>query len=708
MAKQVQIGRDALVFSRVQNLGGCDITPTPTPTAACLTVNLDTQITCNEYVVKNAQAPSSCNKTLDAMVGEDNSVLLCGSAVCGSIINTSNISESILVKSKLTTLTDSENNIKQVFTTDPTFSSNGKINQSFYDSSNFKVPSKFNCILSQVSSGQNRVIVAGDNNNKPLIGRYILSSGDPDRTFGFNTGFVTLGNIANNSIRLINVFGIALQADNRIIVFCNAYDIVNKYSLCVIVRLTNSGLMDTTFNQNKGYIPIRSTLPEFEGNRIVGTRIKRQNNAIYIVCEAFSSAKKNTCIVAKYLLNDAVLDNTFGIENLIYINIDDNNTYYHNLFINQDTLYIIVNSQNLSLHILPHDNQGAIDTTKQPIVINKDIFGIVDQTVADPNGVLEVNFLNIPCEEVVVDNNIIIGVNLNILSNSINTIGPNTNSGFHWFEKQALSKVETQYDSVQYRDCSILPCDRQPQDSYGTLVIDNQKVTKYHTPGRILYGLISISSDMSSVSPIKLDRFDSLAPHNVLKNILKLNNSYVAAGYSGDNFYSLLSLKTLSLVPDETSLGPSKLDAVGFIDFDDACDDPVEEFIVEEECPCAPPPTPTPTPTSVLPTSDIYITDIFGECQGDIPVLSVVWNKNIASLTGSYVLQIVRNTTDRTEILATTFNIASSVNSDRVQLDLSNLNTDLNNRTCIASIIDNAGNVITSKIFVLSISNCQQ
>lgn len=708
MAKQIQIGRDKLVFTKVQNIGSCDVTPTPTPTSACLTINLDTQITCDEYNVLNAYRSSSSNKLIDAMIGPDNSILACGVSLCGSIVNTSNISESTICKTKIETISDNEGGQKRAFVLDTTFSNNGKINQAFYDTSNLKVPSKFTCMIPQIASGQNKVIVGGENNNKPLIGRYILSTGSEDRTFGFNTGFITLDTIANDSIRLINVFGLALQTDNRILVFCNAYDISKKHSLCVVIRLTNSGLLDTTFNQNEGYIALRSSLPEFDGNRIVGIKIKKINNFIYIIAESFSSLKKNTIIVTRYLLNESSIDATFGNNNFIYINIDDKDTYYHTLFEQDDSLFVVANSQNRVLHIVPHKNTGEPDTEKTTLKINNDIFSIIDRTAADPNGVLNVNFLNMPCEEVIIDNNIILGVNVNILSNSINILGPNNNSGFHWFEKQALTRVDAEYDSVEYRDCAILPCDRQPQDSYGTLVINNQKITKYYTPSRILYGLISISKDLSSASGMKLDRFDNLSPHNILKSITKLENSYIATGYSGDNFYSAMSMKTLSLTPNSTSFGPDKSDVVGLIDFDDSCPTAaaaVQEFVVEE-CPCAPAPTPTPTPTPILPTSEVYISDILGECQGDIPVLSVSWVKNNIDLIGNYVIQIVRNNPDRPEILASTFSIARAVNSDKVQLPLTNIAPELNNRTCIANIIDSSGNTVHSKIFVLSISVC--
>ena len=82
--------------------------------------------------------------------------------------------------------------------------------------------------------------------------------------------------------------------------------------------------------------------------------------------------------------------------------------------------------------------------------------------------------------------------------------------------------------------------------------------------------------------------------------------------------------------------------------------------------------------------------------------------KNIDNLIGSYVLQVVRNSTDKPEILATSFDIDRATNSGDIVLELDQLSAELNNRTCIASIINNLGEVIHSKIFVLSINNCQQ
>lgn len=705
MAKQIQIGKDKLVFSKVQNLANCEVTPTPTPTPACLTVNLDTQVTCNEYSVVDSYQPSSSSKLMDAIVVSDNSIVACGTSLCGSITNTTSVTESVICKNKIKTTTKDGVPAK-VIDLDETFSKGGKISQPFYGATNLKVPSKFNCIISQIASGQNKLIAAGDNDNRPLIARYLLSSGAADRTFGFNTGYVTLDNISDNNIRLINVFGLAIQTDNKIVVFCNAYDTVNKHSVCIILRLTNSGAIDSTFNQNKGFISLRSTLPEFDGNKIIGTRIKKQDNTIYLILESFSSVKNNTVILAKYLLNEASLDNTFGEQGFVYINIDDKNTYYQNLFSVDSILYVVANSQNKKLHVIPYQLNGTKSTTKQTLEISNQIFSITEEGT-NSTGFLTVNFINMPCDEIMIDNNIVLPININVLSNSIDTLGSTTNSGFHWFEKQALAQANVEYNSVTYRDCSVLPCDRQPHDSYGTLSINDQRIKKYYTPARILYGFIAINKDISSASPIRLDRFDSLVPHNVLKSVLLLDNNYVAVGYSGDNFYSTLCFKTVNLSPNTSSFGPQSSDISNFVNFDDTCKTSIlsDEFVVEE-CPCAPTATPTPTPTPILPTSDVYISSIIGECQGDSPILSVTWTKNVADLVGSYVLQIVRNSADKPEILAGTFDIARNNSSGIVTLELSQLAPELNNRTCIASIVDNAGNVVHSKIFVMTISSC--
>ena len=275
----------------------------------------------------------------------------------------------------------------------------------------------------------------------------------------------------------------------------------------------------------------------------------------------------------------------------------------------------------------------------------------------------------------------------------------------HWLEKQALVTGSFEYSRLSYRDCATLPCDRQPEDSNGTLNILEKSIRKHNTSSRILFGYIKISSDLSSVSSVKIDRFNKLVPHNLIKKLTKLDNNYVAVGFSGDNTNSTLDIKTVTFDTDQSLLGPFNSDIVGSIDFSDSCSVLVEDFVSVEECPCAPGPTPTPTPTPLLPTSDLYISNIVDKCVGDSPAVGITWKKNKA-LQGSYVLQVVRNTTDKPEILASTFDVASDVYESTLDILLTGVDASLNNKTCIASILDSVGNVVYSKIFVFIIRNC--
>ena len=714
MTKQISIGKDPLVFSKQTSGGGincppCETTPTPTPTTVCITVNLKSEIACDAYDIVDSMKSISVDKLTDAVV-TDNSIILSGYSSCNSITSSSNISESILAKTKLVTKT--ENDITSTsFNLDTTFSINGKVNSAFYDSTNLKVASKFSCVINQVSSGQTKIIAAGESGYKPLIARY-LASGSIDRTFGFNSGYVSLDTINNDKIRLINVFAISLQTDNKIIVFCNAYDLINKHSVCIAVRLTNSGVIDTTFNSNLGYIPFRSLLPEFDGNKIVGKSIKQYGNVIYVIFESFSSTKRNTVIVVKYLLGDSKIDTAFGTDGYLYTNINNKDTYYQTLFVKNinstDTLNVVANGENKSLTIFKYLINGSRSPDLKDLSIDNQIFKVANDVNPSDIRPLTISFLNSPCDELDMTDYLILPLNINILSNPIDVIGTSSRSLLHWLEKQSLLVGSFEYSRLSYRDCVALPCDRQPEDSNGTLNVLEKSIKKYNTSSRILFGYLKISPDLSSVTAVKIDRFNKLVPHNLLKKITKLDNAYVAVGFSGDNTNSTLNIKTITFDNNALILGPFPSDIVGQIDFGDSCSTLVEDsiFVGVEECPCAPGPTPTPTPTPLLPVSDLYISSISDKCVGDSPAVSISWKKNKQGLQGSYVLQVVRNTVDKPEILASTFDITSDAYENTIDILLTGVDTSLNNKTCIASILDSVGTVIYSKIFVFIIRNC--
>lgn len=723
MAEQVQFGRDPIEFEKEDKSSGIicpglQVTPTPSPTIACLSVNLKTIIDCKSYDIIDAYKSTSIDKINETILLDDNSIISCGSSVCSSILNENYISESTIIKTKLNS-SNIGGVISREFVLDNAFNNNGKINTAYYDNNNLKVNSKFSIVTRQVSSGQNRILAAGTNNNKPLIARYLASSGIIDRTFGFGTGFVSFEFLKNETIKLISVFGLLVQTDNRIVVFCNAYDLINKRSIVVILRLTNSGSLDTSFANNQGYIELRSELPEFDGNKILGKNIYRNNNIVYIVFESFSSIKNNTIILAKYKLDTSELDKSFGNNGYEYINFNNKNTFFHSLILlnnnNESNIYVIGNQENKQLHIFRIYENPTIITPGLPAVtqellatIPDNIFKTNDEFDSNILKELIVKFLDIPVNSMLVDNEILIPINLQILFNSTDVLGTQERTFFHWLENQSLVEGKFNFSRVLYRDCVISPCDRQPEDSYASLNITNQLVNKYNTSSRILFGYMVFDIPSKTISAIKLDRFDSTSVHNIIKNIIKYDNLYIACGYGGDNNYSNLMFKTVSLLPNTSSLGPGANDTIGVFNFDNTCAEPsaITDSLVVEECPCAPASTPTPTPTPVGPTSDVYVTEIVSKCVGDTPTLSVKWKKNRETIQGSYVLQVVRNTSDKPEILASIFNVVRTTNESTIDLSLANIEATLNNKTCLINILDNSGVIIYSQIFVLNIPSC--
>jgi hypothetical protein len=74
-------------------------------------------------------------------------------------------------------------------------------------------------------------------------------------------------------------------------------------------------------------------------------------------------------------------------------------------------------------------------------------------------------------------------------------------------------------------------------------------------------------------------------------------------------------------------------------------------------------------------------------------------------VSGSYVVQITK-ASDKSEIIAASFSINTSDNLGIVSINISSIDKTLNSKTCVASILDNTGSVVFSKIFVLNIRNC--
>lgn len=711
MIKQVQIGKDPLNFNK-QNSAGINCppcqTPTPTPTVACVTVNLKSSIACNNYNVKDSTKLVSTDKLMSVTKLADNELVLAGYGSCLSINESMPVARSLIGKSNLQTTQQSDGKTLTYFSIDNDFGTKGKVNSIFYNSNNLRVSAKFDHITTQTVSGQIKILAAGQTDYKALVARY-SATGALDRTFGAGTGYVTIDTIGE-SIKLLDIFGIHIQTDNKILVFCNGYDILNKRSLGIVIRLTNSGLIDSTFNNNKTYIQLRSSLSEFDGSKFVGKEVYNFNDALYVVFETFSSIKQNTVIVAKYSLSSGAMDDTFGDKGYIYANTDSKNTFLQNIFVktidNKNTICLVINNNSTSLQINKYLETG-IATTDQPLMIPNTVFPVADTN--GNTGSLKVDFENIRCNYLDMGSDVILFVNVSIQSNSIDQLAGSKQSLLHWLEKQSLITGQFNYSGLEYRDCTTVPCDRQPEDSYGTLGVKSQSITKYDTASRILFGYIKLSNNVSAVSSIKLDRFSSLDEHNIAKKVIELSpNSYVLSGYYGNNTYSNFGMKTITFSNDTQSFGPRTNEILGNIDFSDFCNTTtaVDDGIVVEECPCAPAPSPTPSPTPPPATSDIYIDTITDGCDNQIPTVNFNWKKNKQNLTGSYVIQITR-ASDKSELVAASFVVQEVDVQGVVNINVGEIDKAVNNnKTCIASLLDNTGSVVFSKIFVLNIRNC--
>ncbi len=182
----------------------------------------------------------------------------------------------------------------------------------------------------------------------------------------------------------------------------------------------------------------------------------------------------------------------------------------------------------------------------------------------------------------------------------------------------------------------------------------------------------------------------------------------MAAGYCGDSTYSNFAVKTISLTEDTTTTGPKSDDAMFMIDFSDFCAAAVafEDSVVVEECPCAPQATPTPTPTPPATLPDVVVDTIEDLCVDNIPNIKINWIKNRTDLAGQYLVQITQNTSNKEEIVSGTFSVAQNTPSGSLNISLGSVDTKLDKKTCVINILNIAGQIIYSKIFVLTIRNC--
>lgn len=712
MAKQIQIGKDPLNFSKQDNIGincpPCQ-TPTPTPTVACVTVNLKSSIACNNYNIKDSLKLVSTDKLTSIAKLADNQLIMAGYGSCLSINDNIPVPRALVGKTNLQSLQQTDGKTSTFFSTDNDFGTRGKVNSIFYNSNNLRVPAKFDHITTQTVSGQTKIIAAGQTDYKALVARY-SSTGALDRTFGSGVGYVTIDTIGeSSSIKLLDIFGLHIQTDNKILLFCNGYDVINRRSLGIVLRLTNSGLIDSTFNNNQAYIQIRSSLSEFDGSKFAGKEIYHYNDTLYVVFETFSSIKQNTVIVTKYSTISGSIDDTFGDKGYLYANTDKKNTYLQNIFVkkfaDKDTICLVLNNNNTSLQINKYLDNGTA-TTDEPVIIPNNIFSISDAT---NTGSLTVDFKNIRCNHLDLDQEVILFLNVSVKSNSLDQLGGSTQSLIHWLEKQSLITAQYDYSGLEYRDCTTVPCDRQPEDSYGTLNVESQTITKYDTSSRILFGYIKLSDNITKASAIKLDRFTSLEEQNIAKKIIEISPKlYLLAGYYGSNIHSNFGFKTITLSNDTQSFGPRQNEIIGSIDFSDFCNTvaAIDDGIVIEECPCAPAPSPTPSSTPPLITTDIFIDSIVDSCDNQIPIVTFAWKKNKDTLSGSYVIQITR-TSDKSELVAASFEVNTADNQGSVRINVEDIDRAINNnKTCVASILNNTGEVIFTKIFVLNIRNC--
>ncbi len=577
------------------------------------TVNLKTQIHSNYNIVGDDYESFSCQ--VSDSLHHNNHIYICGNYDCYKYDGPANTSGFI---ARVSTTNDN-------LIIDNTFGYQGRATLSHVDGN-----SRFNFVKTVETRNNTRIMAFGTIKDNVIVSTF-LHSGVEDTSFAGN-GHLILDTIHDYKIN--NVFGAYVDKDNTVVLFLNALN-TNKKQNCVLLTKIDFNGNIINLNDQLTITEIRPSLPEFNYSQVIGKNVIEDHNDLYIVYEAFSAVSKNTVIVTK-IDRGFTVDENFGMGGYRYSSMSGGSDHTHITSFIKEFSFSAATKDNFSGYIETENgsyrNFNFTDTAYKLLyvsVLNKDGSVTLQKCDLDGNSysvnlnstepvseditvTLSVNNVNTIIhspvdfselksyfEDVVVDtqtfsvngntatvefmplsvnvinkgHDVLLPVNLKVKSIS-NIVDAGDTKNLQQFEQDnVLLSGDFKSTGLTFRNCELLPCDRQPEDSHGSLMIDEQKFNKFKNSERVYMGYVLLSNNLSTVNGTKLDSFDNLNVHNIVTNSIDQNGSkYFVLGHSGGlgNFEPFIKITDL-LDTESSDYGTYLTDIVYRIHFAKIC-----------------------------------------------------------------------------------------------------------------------------------------
>ena len=181
------------------------------------------------------------------------------------------------------------------------YTSNGVIDTSFNNPTGYVIPDNTNCEGRSITiDNSGKIVVCSISFNAPALDNTVITifryrnNGSVDNTFN-TTGYMTYSLGSNLRTDLISL---KVKTDTNNNVVCIAVDInTNNVGNLLLFRVTNSGVLDTTFNSPEGFV-----LTDFgSGKQTIGFNIYIDSNHSILVSGVISSRQEDTNLVtARY------------------------------------------------------------------------------------------------------------------------------------------------------------------------------------------------------------------------------------------------------------------------------------------------------------------------------------------------------------------------------------------------------------------------
>lgn len=488
--------------------------------------------------------------------------------------------------------------------------------------------SQYNSIKIIESQAGVKIMAFGSVGDSVIISR-LNNNGSEDNSFA-DGGHLILNSI--HGYRINSIFDIYTESNNNILLFTNAVNQDNNKDVILLIKVDFNGNV-IHLNESLSFLEILPPLQEFNYSKLYGKKILVYKDNLYISFEAFSAVSKNTIITTK-IDNQYNIDSNFGESGFVYsynnstkdhsfidmlieptvivaATKDDFNGYtetdsgsYKNFNFQEqsyDLINIFVVDSNHRLSIQKYSLNGKSYTTRlistEPVSNDITVSVITDnaEEILHSQDVYE-NFANI-FEETHIPKNIfsIDGNNatveyvanrvriaksnsgmllpINIKVSSVEgSEDPGSVRDIRHFEQNSLIVGQFAGNGLRFRNCQIMPCDRQPEDSYGSLIVTNQKINKFINSDRIYFGYILLSNNLSTINGLRIDNFDILNLHNIVNSSHVYGDRFLVCGNSGIINNLDLYIKSISLQnTDIPSYGPYLTDIVYNLNFNNIC-----------------------------------------------------------------------------------------------------------------------------------------